>query len=273
MIAHAERAVRSGASMASSRPCVKSLAPMRMATFSGRRFLGSSPCLDGQRRRNQRLRTGMKALPWPPSRIQEATVVAFLGPEGRPERAAGLLERWVATRAAESEGTLAMLPCRMRHSRLVVVSPLIPSASTEASLLAWVGLGSGSGLALGLGLGSGLGSGLGLGLGLRLGLGSGLGGLATRLAAGASVRREAAPVSKTRRSNLGQRALQRHRLGPAGSPEASFGASPCPRLPQASTSLGQSAPWAARLWHPSHTGLASDMGPRVIESPRKSCLG
>mmetsp|Transcript_13542 Transcript_13542/g.32092 ORF Transcript_13542/g.32092 Transcript_13542/m.32092 type:complete len:207 (+) Transcript_13542:218-838(+) len=69
MIAHAERAVRSGASMASSRPCVKSLAPMRMATFSGRRFLGSSPC-------------------------------------------------------------------RMRHSRLVVVSPLIPSASTEASLLA-----------------------------------------------------------------------------------------------------------------------------------------
>jgi len=46
---------------------------------------------------------------------------------------------------------LGSSPCRMRQSRLVVVSPLMPSASTEDALLAsllapWLGLGLGLGL-------------------------------------------------------------------------------------------------------------------------------
>ena len=44
---------------------------------------------------------------------------------------------------------------------------------------------------------------------------------------------------------------------PAGSPEASFSARSCSRLPQASASVGQSASWAALA---GHTGLVFDLG-------------
>eukprot|EP00964_Phaeocystis_antarctica_P029217 scaffold16475_cov70-Phaeocystis_antarctica.AAC.4 len=62
--------------------------------------------------RNRRLRTGMKARSWPPSRTQ-AAMAPFLSPEGSPERAGGLLERWLAARAAESEGTLTVRECHL----------------------------------------------------------------------------------------------------------------------------------------------------------------
>ena len=54
----------------------------------------------------------MKARSWPPSRTQ-AAMAPFLSPEGSPERAGGLLERWLAARAAESEGTLTVRECHL----------------------------------------------------------------------------------------------------------------------------------------------------------------
>ena len=50
---------------------------------------------------------------------------------------------------------------------------------------------------------------------------------------------------------------RRLRPRPAGSPEASFSARPCSRLPRTSASLGQSAAWAALA---GHIGLVFHLG-------------
>eukprot|EP00964_Phaeocystis_antarctica_P156783 scaffold126643_cov60-Phaeocystis_antarctica.AAC.1 len=61
--------------------------------------------------------------------------------------------------------------------------------------------------------------------------------------------------------------------GPAGSPEASLSARPCPRLPRASAGLGQSAVWAALA--PKPYWPRSPQSRRTVASTCRSrwCLG